>query len=309
LLSYLHPVQLASHDRVLAARAIRASRVAPQRYRSIRLTARRHHAVEPVRDRAALAATIEFPDLRALPAILARIRSLFDLESDVGAIEVQLAEDPHLAKLVAARPGLRVPGALDPFELAVRAVLGQQVTVAGARRLAGALVAAHGELLATSAGEGRRALPALTGCRSRSLAPRHASGASRGARRARRGRGVRSGLFDSAGDLDVKVARLRRSRHREWTAQYGDAALREADAFPAADVGLLRAMTSRPRADARGAPRASWRAGRGAPTPPSISGAAARRRSTRSCGAQRRLRRRAGAGLGRGTSGGCSSTR
>jgi 3-methyladenine DNA glycosylase/8-oxoguanine DNA glycosylase len=69
---------------------------------------------------------------------------MFDCDADPAAIRMGLAEDPRLARLVAARPGLRVPGAWDGFELAARAILGQQVSVAAATRLAGRLVAAFG---------------------------------------------------------------------------------------------------------------------------------------------------------------------
>src|SRR5204863_2621086 len=69
---------------------------------------------------------------------------LFDLDADPQAIDPVLADDTVLRPLVRARPGLRVPGAIDPFEVGVRAVLGQQVSVAAATRLAGRLVAAHG---------------------------------------------------------------------------------------------------------------------------------------------------------------------
>ena len=97
-------------------------------------------------ERQSLAATIRFPGVRALPAIIARVRRVFDLGADVAAIGAHLARDPLLAPLVAARPGLRVPGGWDGFELAVRAVLGQQVSVAGrppARGPAGARFAAR----------------------------------------------------------------------------------------------------------------------------------------------------------------------
>src|SRR5262249_11502218 len=132
----------------LAARAIEGvEAVEPRRYRrTIDLGGCLGTiAVEPLRDRRALAATIDFADLRALPGIIARIRNLFDLASDVGAITAQLADDPALAPLVAARPGLRVPGAWDPFECAVRAALGQHITLPRARRLAGPLPPAHSE--------------------------------------------------------------------------------------------------------------------------------------------------------------------
>src|SRR6202035_1575207 len=88
--------------------------------------------------------SIRFPDMASLPQIIARVRRVFDLAADPDLIGAHLALDPVLAPLVAARPGLRVPGAWDGFELAVRAILGQQITVPAAIKLLGKLVAAHG---------------------------------------------------------------------------------------------------------------------------------------------------------------------
>src|SRR5450432_575771 len=101
----------------------------------------------------ALRARVRFPRLSALPVLIARLRRVFDLAADPVAIAAHLASDPALAPLVKARPGLRVPGAWDGFELAIRAVLGQQITVVAAARLAGRLVAAHGDRLAKPEGE------------------------------------------------------------------------------------------------------------------------------------------------------------
>jgi AraC family transcriptional regulator of adaptative response / DNA-3-methyladenine glycosylase II len=100
--------------------------------------------VEPA-DKSCLRATLRFPNLRSLPAIIARVRRVFDLAADPVAIGAHLRRDPRLKPLVAARPGLRVPGAWDGFELAVRAILGQQITVSAARKLAGILVSSYGE--------------------------------------------------------------------------------------------------------------------------------------------------------------------
>jgi AraC family transcriptional regulator of adaptative response / DNA-3-methyladenine glycosylase II len=75
---------------------------------------------------------------------LARVGRLFDVEADPPAINAVLSADPLLAPLVRARPGLRVPGAMDGFELAVRAIVGQQVSVAGARTVLGRIVELHG---------------------------------------------------------------------------------------------------------------------------------------------------------------------
>src|SRR5580704_7188237 len=96
----------------------------------------------------ALRASIRIAKLAMLPNIIARLRRQFDLAADPLSIAAHLATDPVLAPLLKQRPGLRVPGAWDGFELAIRAVLGQQITVSGAIRLAARLVAAHGQPMA-----------------------------------------------------------------------------------------------------------------------------------------------------------------
>src|SRR5207249_10934486 len=83
---------------------------------------------------------------------VARARRLFDLDTDPADVAGHLSRSRVLAPLVARRPGLRVPGAWDGFELAVRAVLGQQVTVRGATTLAGRLVRAFGTAVADDGG-------------------------------------------------------------------------------------------------------------------------------------------------------------
>ncbi|KRA29612.1 MULTISPECIES: AlkA N-terminal domain-containing protein [unclassified Nocardioides] len=88
-------------------------------------------------------------DLRDTTAAVARMRALLDADADPVAIDAHLGADPVLAPLVARRPGLRVPGHVDGVELAVRAVLGQQVTVIAARTAAARLVAAHGRPVST----------------------------------------------------------------------------------------------------------------------------------------------------------------
>lgn len=75
------------------------------------------------------------------------VRRVFDLDADVGTIDAHLSADPLLANLVAQAPGLRLPGTFDPFEASVRAIVGQQISVAGARTVLGRIVAAHGEPL------------------------------------------------------------------------------------------------------------------------------------------------------------------
>jgi AraC family transcriptional regulator of adaptative response / DNA-3-methyladenine glycosylase II len=144
---------------------------------------------------------------------------------------------------VAARPGLRVPGAWDGFELAVRAVLGQQITVAGAARLAGRLVAAYGEPLALPEGELTHSFPrpeVLAGADLVSLGMPRSRAETLSAVAA--ALVADPDLFSVTRSLEEAVQKLRAIRGiGEWTAQYiALRAIREMDAFPASDIGLLR---------------------------------------------------------------------
>ncbi|MFF2924041.1 AlkA N-terminal domain-containing protein [Streptomyces celluloflavus] len=91
-------------------------------------------------------------ELRDLTTATQRVRRLFDLDADPYAVAERLGADPVLAGLVSRCPGLRSPGAADAHELALRAVLGQQVSVAAGRTLGGKLVAAHGDPLPEPSG-------------------------------------------------------------------------------------------------------------------------------------------------------------
>ena len=257
-LGYMPPYDWPAIVEFLGARAIAGVEVVePGRYRRTIELRGVHGTIEvaPLPDRPALATTIRFPDAAVVPGIVARIRRVFDLDADVAVIGAHLARDPALAPLVAARPGLRVPGAWDGFELAIRAVLGQQITVVAARGLAAKLVAAYGEPLAveSEAGEAGEAAPGLSAVFPRPAQLAGASLAELGMPRAR-ARALSTlasaaaadvDLFERGEDLASAVARLRAlSGIGEWTAQYiAMRALREPDAFPAADIGLLRAMT------------------------------------------------------------------
>jgi AraC family transcriptional regulator, regulatory protein of adaptative response / DNA-3-methyladenine glycosylase II len=193
----------------------------------------------------ALRAGIRLPKLAVLPNIIARLRRQFDLAADPLSIAAHLRTDPQLAPLLKQRPGLRVPGAWDGFELAIRAVLGQQITVAAAIRLAGRLVAAYGEPLAEPTATLTHVFPtpqvlaqvdltALGMPRSRAETLSSVAAAAIG----------NPDLFGANCDLEEAVARLRSIRGvGEWTAHYiALRQLREPDAFPAADVGLMRAL-------------------------------------------------------------------
>ena len=204
-------------------------------------------AVEPAAGDA-LRVAVRFARLSALPTIVARLRRVFDLAADPQAINDQLAADPMLAPLVAARPGLRVPGAWDGFELAVRAVLGQQITVAAAVGLAGKLVAHHGQPLRSAGLESE----GLTHVFPRPEALVSADLATLGLPRAR---AATLASLAAAVAADPQVLGARRSLTEcvtqlrelpgigDWTAQYiAMRELREPDAFPAGDIGLLRAL-------------------------------------------------------------------
>ena len=95
---------------------------------------------------------LDLADLRGFTAAIGRVRRLFDLDADPQAVAEYFALDPVLGPLSAKTPGLRSVGAAEPHEMAIRAVLGQQITVAAARKLAGTLVARRGEELAEPSG-------------------------------------------------------------------------------------------------------------------------------------------------------------
>jgi AraC family transcriptional regulator of adaptative response / DNA-3-methyladenine glycosylase II len=193
--------------------------------------------------------TARFPDIAALPSIIARVRRVFDLPADPDRIGGHLAQDPALAPLVAARPGLRVPGAWDGFELAMRAICGQQITVPAATKLLGKLVQAHGVPLPASL-RAEEGLSHIFPSPKRIAAADPASFAMPGAR-ARALIALAKAIaadpliFSRGAGLEQAIAKLRSLPGiGEWTAQYiAMRELREPDAFPAADVGLLRAMT------------------------------------------------------------------
>jgi len=203
--------------------------------------------VDPVKGNC-LRATVRFPNLRCLPAIIARVRRVFDLAADPVAIGAHLSQDPILAPLVAARPGLRVPGAWDGFELAIRAILGQQITVPAATRLARNLVSLHGARIADSSALDlglTHVFPTPLQLAKADLAVLGMPKARQAALSSMAAAIIADPLiFGARRSLDEAVSQLRSLPGiGEWTAQYiAMRELREPDAFPAADVGLTRAM-------------------------------------------------------------------
>jgi AraC family transcriptional regulator of adaptative response / DNA-3-methyladenine glycosylase II len=216
-----------------------------------------------------LEAEIRFPKLQALPAVIARIRRVFDLAADPALIGAHLAQDPQLAPRVAARPGLRAPGAWDGFELAVRAILGQQVTVGAARNLAARLTQAYGEAVddpaATALGLTRLfPTPArLVGEDIAALGMPRARGAALEA--LARTVAADPTIFTPRADLESAIAALSALPGvGPWTAQYiALRELREPDAFPHGDVALMRALADedgrRPSAQQLLARAEAWR--------------------------------------------------
>jgi AraC family transcriptional regulator of adaptative response / DNA-3-methyladenine glycosylase II len=250
MLRYRPPYDWAGMIGFLAARAIPGVEVVTaERYaRTIALDgAMGTVAVSPA-DGDRLAVRVRFPKMTALPSILSRVKRVFDLSADPATIEAHLSADPDLARMVAARPGLRAPGAWDGLELGVRAILGQQITVPAAVKLAGRLTAEYGEALPPEwAGEGlTHVFPSADRLAVADIA---GHGLMPGAR-ARAISGLAAAvaadphLFGARASLEEAVAALRALPGiGEWTAQYiAMRQLREPDAFPAADVGLMRAL-------------------------------------------------------------------
>ena len=205
-------------------------------------------AVEVVHlpERQSLGVTIHFPNVRLLPAILARVRRLFDTGADIETIDEHLSHDPLLAPFVAQRPGLRAPGGWDGFELAVRAILGQQISVAAARRLAGQLVETHGRAIPKDFRnpQGLSHVFPTAGAlaAAKSIAVNMPAARQASLKALAEAAVADPHLFRPFGTIEEAIARFRSIRGvGEWTAQYiALRALREMDAFPASDAGLLR---------------------------------------------------------------------
>jgi AraC family transcriptional regulator, regulatory protein of adaptative response / DNA-3-methyladenine glycosylase II len=203
-------------------------------------------------DQSALRVVVRFPRLNILSVIIARIRRMFDLSAEPGAIDSVLSCDPVLRPLVSARPGLRVPGGWSGFEIAIRAMLGQQITVKGATQLAGRIVAAMGTRVAddTDMAGLTHAFPTPEQFDVKTLAdvgmPKARAAAIAGVAAAI---GADERLLDPRCDLAEAVARLREIPGvGEWTAQYiAMRALGESDAFLAGDVAVQRRFVSRGR--------------------------------------------------------------
>jgi AraC family transcriptional regulator of adaptative response / DNA-3-methyladenine glycosylase II len=202
--------------------------------------------VRPVEGKSHLVLRARLDSSVGLLDIVERTRRIFDLGADPLEIAGHLRRDPLMKRLVKARPGLRVPGAWDEFELAVRAILGQQVSVKGATTLTRRLVERFGTPLEEPDGGLTHVFPAPE-----TLADADLSGIGLVAARAAAVRELSGAVCDGAVTLDSLTGlddfceqMTRLPGIGQWTAQYiAMRALREPDALPASDLGLRRAAS------------------------------------------------------------------
>jgi AraC family transcriptional regulator of adaptative response / DNA-3-methyladenine glycosylase II len=250
-LDYRPPFDWAGMLAFLRTRAMTAvERAGDDDYaRTVRLGAHRGWIrVRQAPDRAALLVEVTHSLTPALPALLGRLRDLFDLGARPDVIAEHLGRHEPLARAVARNPGLRVPGSFDGFELGVRAILGQQITVRGATTLGGRLAAAFGEAIETPHAGLSRLAP--TAHRMAAASPDEIAALGIVGARARSiialAREIASGRLslEPGAPLAETLERLvALPGIGAWTAQYiAMRALRWPDAFPKEDVALRKAL-------------------------------------------------------------------
>jgi AraC family transcriptional regulator, regulatory protein of adaptative response / DNA-3-methyladenine glycosylase II len=204
--------------------------------------------VERVESANALRVEVSLSLVRHLPSLLARVKNLFDLDAHPQLIEARLGEDERLCKMAPWHAGLRLPGAFDGFEMAMRAVLGQQISVAAARTIAGRITEVFAEPVETpisrlnrvsvsaaklsQAGVADLVRLGLTGKRAECLIEL--------------ARAIAEGevKLEPGGDAEATIERLKQLPGiGDWTAHYiAMRALRWPDAFPHSDLGLRKAL-------------------------------------------------------------------
>jgi AraC family transcriptional regulator of adaptative response / DNA-3-methyladenine glycosylase II len=212
-------------------------------------------ALRPAADH--VAAELRLADPRDVVPAVARARRLLDLDADAAAVDEALGADPLLAPLVAAWPGMRVVGAVDGLEMAVKAVVGQQVSVAGARTVTARLVAAYGKPVTAPDGDVTHHFPtaeALAAADPATLPmPRR-----RGATLVALCRAVADGRvdLDAGADREETTARLvALPGIGPWTADYVRMrALGDPDVLLSTDLGVRRGLE---RLGAAGDPRSA----------------------------------------------------
>jgi len=184
-------------------------------------------------------------DIRDLGPAVRRCRQLLDLDADPVAIDESLSNDGILGSVVRANPGRRLPGSVDGFELAARAVLGQQVSVAGARTIAGRLVRRFGKPLTAPDGDLTHVFPEPAALADADLGALGIPGSRQDTLRTL-ANAVAGGVLvlDSGADRAETEARLQALRGiGPWTASYvAMRALGDPDVFLATDLGVRRAL-------------------------------------------------------------------
>ena len=178
----------------------------------------------------------------AIPAVLGRVKRLFDLACNPAEISAALGQ------LALPRPGLRLPGAFDGFEIAVRAVVGQQITVKAARTIVGRFAACFGETIETPAHALRTLFPSATQIAQIAYSDIAANGilSARAKTIIALAQAIADGdlVLEPGADVERTIERLRAVPGvGEWTAQYiAMRALSWPNAFPHTDYGVLKAM-------------------------------------------------------------------
>ncbi len=193
-----------------------------------------------------LALRIDHPDACCIADVRSRVRHMFDVGTDIDAVQTCLRRDPRLRRISRRHAGLRRPGGWDGFEIAVRAVLGQQISVAAARTIAGRLVQCYGVATALPGGETVRLFPDAD-----RLAEADPGSLGLTRMRANTLRTLACAVRD--GDVDFQPQQpldefVRRWTQLpgigDWTAHYiAMRMLAHADAFPAADLVLRKALS------------------------------------------------------------------
>ena len=242
-LAYRPPYDWAALRDFLAARAIPGvERVEDDGYsRSVEVAGKAGRIeVRPVRGVTALELSVHGLGPECLFSVVSKVRQVFDLAADPADVRAVLKKEALLAPLLRKRPGLRVPGAWDPFEIAVRAVLGQQVSVAAARTFATRIVAAHGQPLPAPAGGITHLFPSPETLAAADLSGIGLTGARVATLRAL-AKAVRDGEVDLLNGEEVRRSLLAVPGIGPWTAEYiALRGLSDPDAFPAGDLVLQR---------------------------------------------------------------------
>jgi len=225
--------------------------VTGQSYRRTLSTNGDHGVVEirPDSREGYLSLTLQSVNTNALFEIVQSAREVFDLDAPVDQISATLGKDKVLRKALRKFPGVRVPGAWDGFELTIRAILGQQISVKAATTIAGRIATRYGEPLNRDADRDNSGLARIFPVAER-LSRARFNNIGIVTSRAETIRSVAKAVlhgdihFEAAQDPDEFCEALKSIRGiGDWTAQYvAMRVLKNPDAFPASDLGLIKAI-------------------------------------------------------------------